>query len=334
MKAIVAIKSSPSDPRRLLAHCYREHGREADEVPCEDRVLELFGQIEGVITRQAKVDCRSLLSHHHGSGKLVRHVVISGEDCADPTTRIDFLERLKKMAFEYIDTFAPGATFLGVLHQDRLHPHVHLLINNSVNGRTLNFSPKLLKEMQSMSWTAHAQPGRGAGQGKAIRAYPLAQNLDIKKIYQLKPEEINELIAQRKIEIGRVNRRGDITSIIYNGRRIRLSSIARLSTSATDRHALASAPRLASSPARSASRNYFARRRRTHPHPGSRPVASPSSDKDSSYPRYARTPGERVAPGFRPTLPRLVPAEREDSRVAGMGQNQNLARPNDRGTAR
>jgi hypothetical protein len=90
MKTIVAVKPSPREPRRLLAHCYREHGRGGDEVVSPDRVVEIVGNVEGVITRQARIDAQSLIDNHHGKGKWLRHVVLSAEDCADQEQRDDF----------------------------------------------------------------------------------------------------------------------------------------------------------------------------------------------------------------------------------------------------
>lgn len=82
--------------------------------------------------------------------------------------------------------------------------------------------------MQSMEWTDQATSGRGRGVGKAISAYPLAANLDAKTLANLSQEQIHEKIQANEIQIGRVNSQGNITSIIYQGRRIRLDTVRRL----------------------------------------------------------------------------------------------------------
>ena len=146
---------------------------------------------------------KSLLLEHHGKGKLLRHVVLSLEDCLDPLLRRSWFSRLEKMAFDFMRRFAPNSRFIGIGHGDRVHTHAHLLISNSDGRRTLDWSPSMVKEMQSMSWTAHAVPGRGAGRGKAVAVYPLAKNLDAKTISTLTPEQIHELINTRQLQIGR-----------------------------------------------------------------------------------------------------------------------------------
>lgn len=228
MKAIVAVKPSPREPRRLLAHCYRTHGRGGNEVSSPDRVVEIVGNVEGVITRSARIDAQSLISNHHGKGRWLRHVVLSAEDCSDQEQRTVCFERLKKMVEDFVATFAPGATYLAVLHRDRLHPHAHVLVCNSVNGRTIDWQPSTLRRMQDMGWTVHAAPGRGSGQGKAVDVYPLSKNLTASKVAALNQQQLRELITAGTIKIARVNARGQVTSITYDNKRIRLTTIQRL----------------------------------------------------------------------------------------------------------
>ena len=130
MKAIVAIKTSSSRPTELLRHCYRPHGRYKDEVECEDRVISVGGKIDGGITKDPKTDLQSLLLRHHGQGKRVRHVVISFED-SHGLDRAKALSNLPKIVEDFVKKYAPHSDYIFVTHQDRQHPHVHLLVCNS-----------------------------------------------------------------------------------------------------------------------------------------------------------------------------------------------------------
>ncbi|MDR1191743.1 MAG: relaxase/mobilization nuclease domain-containing protein [Verrucomicrobiales bacterium] len=228
MKAIVAVKPSPKRAKPLLAHCYRAHARTGDEMPCADRVTDIVHNLDGVALRQPSVDSRSLLAGHHGGCRPVRHVVISVEDCQG-AARGEALRRLRFMVGEFVENFAIGAKYVAVIHQDRNHPHAHLVIGNSVNGRGIRWQRRDLRAMQEMRWTRYAQSGKRRESRGTTNVYPLAKNLDAQKIAVLDERKLNELIASGAIGIGRRDKNGGIQSITFNGRRIWLATIRRLS---------------------------------------------------------------------------------------------------------
>jgi hypothetical protein len=79
------------------------------------------------------------------------------------------------------------------------------------------------------------ESGRGAGRncpGFSDAPYPLSASLVATKLAEMNMEEINENIRTGKIQVGHVNKRGKISSIIYRGRRIRLRTIQGLAKSA------------------------------------------------------------------------------------------------------
>jgi hypothetical protein len=131
MKGIVSIKASPARPVELLRHTYRAHGREQDEIDVQDRVVQILHNLDGIALRDPIGDVRSLLSEHHGQGRMVRHVILSLEDCADLKQREEAFHKLKVMIQDFSKTYCPDSKWIGVIHQDRLHPHAHLVVANS-----------------------------------------------------------------------------------------------------------------------------------------------------------------------------------------------------------
>ncbi len=229
MRAIVTIKSTPSSPTALMRHCLKPHGRDADEISCEDRVSAIGGRIEGGITRDARVDIESLISRHHGRGKRVKHVVISCQD-SEGEARAEALAALPGLANDWIKSYAPTSDYIYLVHQDRQHPHMHVLLCNSDGKKCLDWSPQQLRRMQDFKWTVRATSGRGSGKhhepGRGV--YPLARNLRATELLKLTKEQINERIKSGSITVGRRNSSGVITSVIIDGRRIRLSTLERL----------------------------------------------------------------------------------------------------------
>jgi hypothetical protein len=331
MRAIVAIKASPRLAANLINHCYTFAARAGNEVPCTDRVFSLSGNVEGILLREAAIDSFTLLSGHHGKGRPVRHVVISMEDCADPFLRTASFRRLIKMARQFVRKFARGARYIAIVHADRLHPHVHLIVCNSDGRRTLNWTPATLREMQSMLWTSLATSGRGTGKNKAVAVYPLARQLDAKTISTLTPEQINDLITAKQLSIGRVNRAGDLTSVVFNGRRVRLSTIQRFAaTSATPRLHVDSRAGMESPAPRSPARRDRPRRRRTTARRRQRPMGTARTGALHLHVGAANAPTPRVAPGLRLALPGVGEQERGEPRVAEVATTQSLDRADPR----
>ena len=237
---ICAIKPSGKSLRRLLRHCYlpvSRSGREVESIgeDVSSRVVARINGSVGAMTMRPADDARGLAGDVTGRSQY-RHVVLSCEDTTESQERKDCFRALVFMASHWMARFAPDSPYLGIAHDDRTHPHLHLIIKNEgADGGCLSWSKDTVKSMQSMTWVPpelKTQFGIESGRGQGINPpeyssapYPLSKNLDAKWIASLTTEEINEHTRQGTIKAGRINRRGEITSIEYNGRRIRLSTI-------------------------------------------------------------------------------------------------------------
>lgn len=222
MKTIIVIKPAKGHPRRQLAHCYKPIGRQSPEVPSvtgeDDRVVGLVNGLNaGAITRHACTDARSLTADIQSGRVPLRHIVISIDDTADPAVRADAFKALPRLCSEFVNRYAPGSQYVGIVHQDRKHPHCHILIaNDTPEGLALAWDRDDLKEMQSMTWVSpettqefSIEPGRHRGLSRRDGTgmpYPLALGLDALKIaasltqsienYDLTPDILTSKPAQ------------------------------------------------------------------------------------------------------------------------------------------
>jgi hypothetical protein len=241
MRVIVKIKPSGKSLYRLLRHVYLDKGPAGREVPSiltnGSRVTETISAVPGVIQMNASLDAKVLAGDVEGRSQY-RHVVISAADTEDLGEREKNIKGLVQMGKEWMKTFAPGTPYIGVAHDDRRHTHLHLVLKNEgLDGRCLSWAKDTVRTMQSMEWVSletmeifDVQSGRGKGINNSDFSnspYPLA-NLHAKTLAGMTTEKINELTSNGTITTGRINKRGEITSINYNGRRIRLRTIAGL----------------------------------------------------------------------------------------------------------
>ena len=198
MKIVVVIKPARGRAYNLLRHCYLSQGRQPNEVEsisgAEDRVYGLVnGLAEGGLVRNAGTDAHTLIADLPQNRAQVRHVVISAEETADPEGRHCAYEALADLAEQFAKKYASGTPYVGVIHQDRLHPHLHLIFKNcdEENEASLVWNRDQLKEMQSMEWVSEAtkeqfsiQSGRSCGRTQREGTgmpYPLA-SLDALKL--------------------------------------------------------------------------------------------------------------------------------------------------------
>jgi hypothetical protein len=191
MKIIVAVKPACGRAYNLLRHCYLSKGRQEAEIGSisddDDRVFGLINGLgDGGVFRDACTDARSLIADLPLGRAQIRHVIISAEDCVDTESRKSACLALAHLVEQFAEKFAPGTPFIGVIHQDRLHPHAHLIFQNSIpdTENALNWNRDHLKEMQAIGWvsgtTRHEfsiEPGRHSGrcqrEGTGM-PYPLA----------------------------------------------------------------------------------------------------------------------------------------------------------------
>lgn len=186
------------------------------------------------------LNAERLMEGHHGKGRATRHVVLSLEQGGDLPD-----SHLAVVAEKFTATFAPGVAWLGAVDRNTKAVHIHLLLCNSDGQRTLNFSPEVLKRMQAVSvWTdGIMQDGR--------RGAVLAKLTTAQQLKEMTHEQIEQQIRTGTLTIGRCNRKGEITSVILSGRRVRLSTVQRFALGcrderrdATNRDACLSSPRL------------------------------------------------------------------------------------------
>lgn len=164
MKAIIHVyESAPG--LAALKHNYRGHAtRSKPERYFEDsRVHTVVGDTCGIgvvpLKPGKEKSLLELLSGPNGKriGKSLRQIIFSAEDLPDDKPDGYYamiLAQLLKAAKKWIEKYAWGCRWAAWAHEDRRHPHVHLVVENwdySLSKR-LNLSPSLLEEMQSMEF--------------------------------------------------------------------------------------------------------------------------------------------------------------------------------------
>lgn len=176
MKTVVHVcKRAPTV--RDLKHNYR--GRATRSKPeryfQESRVWDVIGETRGVgVVPRGPGKEKSLLQLLSGpnakrEGKPLRQLILSAEDV--PPGKPDgyyamVLAALLKAAKKWVDKYAPGCRWAAWAHEDRAHPHVHVVVENwdYARGKRLNLSPTLLEEMQGMEFCTDLgiESGRGS----------------------------------------------------------------------------------------------------------------------------------------------------------------------------
>lgn len=196
MKVVVVVKPARGRAYHLLRHCYLTHGRDTAEVPSitgtDDRVIGLLGGLnEGVPLRSASIDSKSLLGEILPRKAEVRHVIISAENQHDPLLRGKSFQALADLAEQFAEKYAPGVPWIGILHEDREHPHAHLVFRNECpNDSALIWDRSALQEMQSMEWVdpdtrttfplsrAGEQAGSGEKELTCLTLWPISTQLN------------------------------------------------------------------------------------------------------------------------------------------------------------
>lgn len=176
MKAIIHVcESAPG--LAALKHNYRGHAsRSKPERYFQDsRVQAVVGDTCGIgvvpLKPGKEKSLLELLSGPNGKriGKSLRQIIFSAEDLPDDKPDGYYamiLAQLLKAAKKWIDKYAPGCRWAAWAHEDREHPHVHVVVENwdYARGKRLNLSPSLLEEMQGMEFCADLgiESGRGS----------------------------------------------------------------------------------------------------------------------------------------------------------------------------
>ncbi len=226
MKACVFIKNAKRGRGRaqtlsLIKHCLSE-GRSVKEVSDgQSRVatIDAFGLVGGLNEKKPGKLRDNLLRQNHDtkSKDASKHVVLSIEDTLDPVARAAALRILRRMAFEFLKVYAPGCAALAFAHNDRKHPHLHLVVANSDSNRAVHWKPKLLRQMQSMEWLSKdlqilVQSGRRESSTVKHEPYPTAKLSLAAELAAMTPEDLENISWVR---------RGKTRVFIYKGRRVR-----------------------------------------------------------------------------------------------------------------
>jgi hypothetical protein len=232
MKCCVYIKNAKRGRGRgqtltLIKHCIGE-GRSVREVDDgKSRVDAIIAQ--GLAGQPDSKNPRAMrdnllrLNHGGKSKEVAKHVVLSFEDETNPAARRAAARILRRMTFEFLKTYAPGCASLAFVHLDRAHPHCHLIIANSNGERAIHWTPKMIREMQSMTWLSRdlstlVESGRKGHRRAVHDAYPHAR-LSLAA----------ELAALPTAELEKISwvQRGSTRVFMYKGRRIRERTIER-----------------------------------------------------------------------------------------------------------
>lgn len=231
MKVCVYIKKSTDRGRgkclSLIKHCLGEGRGEKEFDDGKSRVasVDACGLVGASNTANPAAMRDNLLRHHHGgrSKELAKHIVLSGADESDPEKRRAAFRILRRLAFLFLKTYAPGCASLAFVHTDKKHPHIHLIVCNSDSERSLHWTPTMLREMQSMIWITKdlaklVQPGRKQHRKAVHDAYPLARLTLAAELAAMPLEELEKIPWYQ---------RGNTRVFLYKQRKIRERTINR-----------------------------------------------------------------------------------------------------------
>ena len=173
-----------------------------------------------------------LLASHHDRrvSRNCRTAVLSVQtpENATPRQLADIDGRLLKAASE-LQVFLKVASMLGWIHGNTTVRHMHVIFPNSDKKRTLNLTPKLLRDMQSMLWTCQFRSGRGRGKGRAIPGYcnylKLALSGALYKGGVWQEERWQTMVDAGVVTNLRSRENGSLISFEFRNRRFRLNSL-------------------------------------------------------------------------------------------------------------
>ena len=217
---IIHICRNVSRPRRFIAYIYR----------ISARVL-IGGDLPGGVTGKAADDYENLIAGHHGSGRLLRSLVIS-LDCPISDKAISlYSAELGQCAADFRDKYSPGRPYLYAVHRLGKKLHAHVLLQNSDGDKCLEWGPETLQEMQSFEWSQNFESGRGKGknQVKGKTSYP-GKNTTAAKLAGMSVAELKKLLNDGELVIARIRKDGSPLSLVCAGKKIRVQSVAVIAT--------------------------------------------------------------------------------------------------------
>lgn len=247
MKMVVVIKRACRRPRSLIRHCLLAAGRKPREVDGlrDDghRVVAITNGMPAGAVATPALTARLLCGDVPEGRTPLRHVVLSAEDMSDTAERVNAFAALADVAEQWLAAFAPSSPYLAIAHDDTAHPHVHLLIANHDlhnDEARLAWSPSTVSAMQSLNFVSQEtkqqfciESGRHRGATRREQGgmpYPGAR-LDALKLANMTDKEIKEYEHRNELTVGRRNKAGQVTSVVFQGRRIRLTTIRQMGQS-------------------------------------------------------------------------------------------------------
>jgi hypothetical protein len=202
------------------------------------KVTAFYGDLDaGYPKGTPKQLAELLLAYHHDprAKRVCRTALISVKTPknASKDELADIDRRLIQAARDFQKVMGI-ASMLGWVHGNTATRHIHLLFANSNGRRTLDLRPKFLKEIQGMAWTMQFLSGRGKGRRKALPMYPKAKRLDTRLLAvalldsngKLRKDRWDKMVKAGKITDFRLRKNGSLVSFNFQGRRIRLSTLA------------------------------------------------------------------------------------------------------------
>jgi len=244
MKMVVVIKRACRRPRSLIRHCLLAAGRKPREVDGlrDDghRVVAITNGMPAGAVATPALTARLLCGDVPEGRAPLRHVVLSAEDMSDTAERVNAFAALADVAEQWLAAFAPSSPYLAITHDDTAHPHVHLLIANHDlhnDEARLAWSPSTVSAMQSLNFVSQEtkqqfsiESGRHRGATRRDGSglpYPRA-DLSARKLAKMTDKQIEHHERTGNLTIARRNKLGEIATIIFENRRIRLSTIRQL----------------------------------------------------------------------------------------------------------
>ncbi len=231
MKAICKVMKTPGNVTALLRYLYRQ--RKSDAGKKSEVLAIVLGSRGGkiLLVGDYAADALALAARKGRAGSGVRHVVISAEGESS-----DVVQKLKLAARDWVAAYAPGRAWVAVVHTSaRGHPHVHIAVEHRGDDkRGLKWSRKDVRSMCGMKFTTQFEGTYAPGQARSrerSKLYPHAADTDALELVKLivaAGTSVDSYVTATGIGLGIVDANGVPYSVIFHGRRLRVSTLRRL----------------------------------------------------------------------------------------------------------
>ena len=177
-----------------------------------------------------------LLAGHHDprAARCCRTAVISVKTPKNASkAELDEIDqRLLRCAKDF-QRYFKIISMLGFCHGNTMTRHMHCIWPNSTGRRTLNITPKILRDLQGLEWTVEFLSGRGKGRRTGLSFNPKAPKLAIRTLAlalfdakgKFNESRWHKMVKSGAISDFRQRRDGSIISFVFQNRRIRHSTL-------------------------------------------------------------------------------------------------------------